>query len=75
LASRRDIVAIAKPLAAGIPLGAFLVREKFASGAEHGKARHDFRAAVRWRVAPLWNFFPASRNEKLLERVRNVGVT
>ena len=32
-----DIVAIAKPIAAGLPLGAFLAREEFASAISAGQ--------------------------------------
>src|SRR5438270_9205807 len=47
-----DIVAIAKPLAAGIPLGAFLLREQFASALTTGKHGTPFgRGPLACRTA------------------------
>jgi len=67
-----DIVAIAKPLAAGIPLGAFLVRERFASALSTGKHGTTFGGGpLACRTA--LEFLSIIEDEKLLERVRNVG--
>jgi acetylornithine/succinyldiaminopimelate/putrescine aminotransferase len=67
-----DIVAVAKPLAAGIPLGAFLVREKFASALSTGKHGTTFGGGpLACRTA--LEFLSIIEDEKLLERVRNVG--
>ncbi|MFL6300842.1 MAG: aspartate aminotransferase family protein [Terriglobales bacterium] len=67
-----DIVAIAKPLAAGIPLGAFLLRERFASALTTGKHGTTFGGgplACRTALESL----AVIEDEKLLERVRAVG--
>jgi len=51
-----DIVAIAKPIAAGLPLGAFLAREEFASAispGQHGTTRIKDFAICRRRFAFL----------------------
>jgi predicted acetylornithine/succinylornithine family transaminase len=67
-----DIVAIAKPLAAGIPLGAFLVREKFASALSVGKHGTTFGGGpFACRVA--LEYLAIIEDEKLLEQVRRVG--
>jgi acetylornithine/N-succinyldiaminopimelate aminotransferase len=67
-----DIVAIAKPLAAGIPLGAFLVREKFASALSTGKHGTTFGGGpLACRTA--LEYLSIIEDEKLLERVRSVG--
>ena len=67
-----DIVAVAKPLAAGIPLGAFLVREKFASALSTGKHGTTFGGGPLASRTAL-EFLSIIEDEKLLERVRNVG--
>ena len=67
-----DIVAVAKPLAAGIPLGAFLVREKFASALSAGKHGTTFGGGpLACRTA--LEFLSIIEDESLLERVRTVG--
>jgi acetylornithine/N-succinyldiaminopimelate aminotransferase len=67
-----DIVAIAKPLAAGIPLGAFLVREKFASALSIGKHGTTFGGGpLACRTA--LEYLAIIEDEKLLDRVRAVG--
>jgi acetylornithine/succinyldiaminopimelate/putrescine aminotransferase len=67
-----DIVAIAKPLAAGIPLGAFLVREKFASALTIGKHGTTFGGGpLACRTA--LEYLSIIEDEKLMERVRSVG--
>src|SRR3954464_6999668 len=67
-----DIVAIAKPLAGGIPLGAFLLREKFASALTIGKHGTTFGGGpLACRTA--LEYLAVIEDEKLLERVRLVG--
>ena len=67
-----DIVAIAKPLAAGLPLGAFLLREKFASALTTGKHGTTFGGGpLACRTA--LEYLAVIEQENLLERVRNVG--
>ena len=67
-----DIVAVAKPLAGGIPLGAFLVREKFASALSVGKHGTTFGGGpFACRVA--LEYLSIIEDEKLLEQVRRVG--
>jgi len=67
-----DIVAIAKPLAGGIPLGAFLLREKFASALTIGKHGTTFGGGpLACRTA--LEYLAVIEDEKLLERVRTVG--
>ena len=67
-----DIVAIAKPLAAGIPLGAFLLKEKFAAALTTGKHGTTFGGGpLACRTA--LEYLAVIEDEKLLERVRSVG--
>jgi len=67
-----DIVAIAKPLAAGIPLGAFLAREKFAAALGMGKHGTTFGGGpLACRTA--LEYLAVIEDEKLLDRVRTVG--
>ncbi len=67
-----DIVAVAKPLAAGIPLGAFLARESFASAITTGKHGTTFGGGpLACRVA--LEYLAILEDEKLLDRVRIVG--
>jgi acetylornithine/N-succinyldiaminopimelate aminotransferase len=67
-----DIVAIAKPLAAGVPLGAFLLRERFASALTTGKHGTTFGGGpLACRTA--LEYLAVIEDEKLLERVRAVG--
>jgi acetylornithine/N-succinyldiaminopimelate aminotransferase len=67
-----DIVAIAKPLAAGIPLGAFLVREKYASAIGVGKHGTTFGGGpLACRTA--LEYLSVIEGENLMERVRTVG--
>jgi len=67
-----DIVAIAKPLAAGIPLGAFLVKEKFAAALGMGKHGTTFGGGpLACRTA--LEYLAVIEEENLLERVRTVG--
>ncbi|MGA9964914.1 MAG: aspartate aminotransferase family protein [Terriglobales bacterium] len=67
-----DIVAIAKPIAAGIPLGAFLVREDFASAISPGQHGTTFGGGpLACRVA--LEYLAIVEEDKLLENVVRVG--
>ena len=67
-----DIVAVAKPIAAGIPLGAFLVREEFASAIAVGQHGTTFGGGpLACRVA--LEYLAVVEEEKLLENVARVG--
>ena len=67
-----DIVAIAKPIAAGIPLGAFLVREDFASAISPGQHGTTFGGGpLACRVA--LEYLTIVEEDKLLENVVRVG--
>jgi acetylornithine/N-succinyldiaminopimelate aminotransferase len=67
-----DIVAIAKPIAAGIPLGAFLAREEFASAIAVGQHGTTFGGGpLACRVA--LEYLAIVEEEKLLENVARVG--
>jgi predicted acetylornithine/succinylornithine family transaminase len=67
-----DIVAIAKPIAAGLPLGAFLAKEEFASAISAGQHGTTFGGGpLACRVA--LEFLAIVEEEKLLERVNTVG--
>jgi acetylornithine/N-succinyldiaminopimelate aminotransferase len=68
-----DIVAIAKPIAAGLPLGAFIAREEFASAISPGQHGTTFGGGpLACRVA--LEFLAILEDEKLLENVNRVGV-
>jgi len=67
-----DILAIAKPIAAGLPLGAFLAREKFAtaiSAGQHGTTFGGGPLACRVGL----EYLAIVDDEKLLENVSRVG--
>jgi predicted acetylornithine/succinylornithine family transaminase len=67
-----DAVALAKPLAAGIPLGAFLAREEPAAAlniAQHGTTFGGGPLACRAAL----EFLAVLEEEKLLEQVQRVG--
>ena len=67
-----DMVAIAKPIAAGLPLGAFLVKEDFAtaiSAGQHGTTFGGGPLACRVALEVL----AVVEDEKLLENVQRVG--
>jgi predicted acetylornithine/succinylornithine family transaminase len=67
-----DIVAIAKPIAAGIPLGAFLVKEELASAIsvrQHGTTFGGGPLACRVAL----EYLAIVEEEKLLENVASVG--
>ena len=67
-----DVVTIAKPLAAGLPLGAFITREKLAGALTFGKHGTTFGGGpLACRVA--LEYFKVLEEEKLLENVRRVG--
>jgi acetylornithine/N-succinyldiaminopimelate aminotransferase len=67
-----DIVAIAKPIAAGIPLGAFLVKEDFASAISPGQHGTTFGGGpLACRVA--LEYLAIVEEENLLQHVAQVG--
>ena len=67
-----DIVAIAKPIAAGIPLGAFLVKEEFASAISAGQHGTTFGGGpLSCRVA--LEYLAIVEEENLLQNVAQVG--
>ncbi len=69
---RPDIVVVAKPIAAGLPLGAVLAREELASAISPGQHGTTFGGGpLACRVA--LEYFRVLEDEGLLERVRRVG--
>src|SRR5579863_2851798 len=67
-----DIVAIAKPIAAGLPLGAFIAKEEFASAISPGQHGTTFGGGpLACRIA--LEFLAIVEEEKLLENVNKVG--
>ena len=67
-----DIVAIAKPIAAGLPLGAFIVKEEFATAISPGQHGTTFGGGpLACRVA--LEFLAIVEDEKILENVNKVG--
>lgn len=67
-----DIVAIAKPIAAGIPLGAFLVKEEFASAISAGQHGTTFGGGpLACRVA--LEYLAILEEENLVQHVAQVG--
>ena len=67
-----DIVAIAKPLAAGLPLGGFLAREEIASAISAGQHGTTFGGGpLACRVA--LEYLSIIEDENLLENVSRVG--
>ena len=67
-----DVVCVAKPIAAGLPLGAFLAKEKFAQHITPGKHGTTFGGGpLTCRVA--LEYLAILEDENLLERVRRVG--
>lgn len=67
-----DIVAIAKPIAAGLPLGAFIAKEEFASAISAGQHGTTFGGGpLACRVA--LEFLAIVEEEKLLDNVNKVG--
>jgi len=67
-----DIVAVAKPIAAGLPLGAFLAKEEFASAIAVGQHGTTFGGGpLACRVA--LEYLAVLEEERLLENVTRVG--
>lgn len=67
-----DIVAIAKPIAAGLPLGAFIAKEEFATAISPGQHGTTFGGGpLACRVA--LEFLAIVEDEKLLDNVNKVG--
>ena len=67
-----DVVCIAKPIAAGLPLGAFLAKEKFAQHITPGKHGTTFGGGpLTCRVA--LEYLAILEEENLLEQVQRVG--
>ena len=67
-----DIVAIAKPIAAGLPLGAFLAKEELASAISVGQHGTTFGGGpLACRVA--LEYLATVEEERLLENVARVG--
>ncbi len=67
-----DVVALAKPLAAGLPLGAFLARDSVAAAISVGQHGTTFGGGpLACRVA--LEFLSVLEEEKLLEQVQRVG--
>lgn len=67
-----DIVAIAKPIAAGLPLGAFLAKEQFASAISAGQHGTTFGGGpLATRVA--LEYFAILGEENLLANVNKIG--
>ncbi|HKV80736.1 MAG TPA: aspartate aminotransferase family protein [Candidatus Sulfotelmatobacter sp.] len=67
-----DIVAIAKPIAAGIPLGTFIAKEEFATAISPGQHGTTFGGGpLACRIA--LEFLSIVEEEKLLENVNKVG--
>lgn len=67
-----DIVAIAKPIAAGLPLGAFIAKEEFATAISPGQHGTTFGGGpLACRIA--LEFLSIVEDEKLLDNVNRVG--
>jgi predicted acetylornithine/succinylornithine family transaminase len=67
-----DLVASAKPLGLGIPLGAILLKEKVAEAIQIGQHGTTFGGGPLACRASL-EYFKILEEENLLERVRNLG--
>lgn len=67
-----DIVTVAKPLAGGLPLGALIANEKFASAFKPGMHGTTFGGGPLICAAAL-EFLTAVEDEKLIENVRARG--
>src|SRR5438132_2321890 len=67
-----DIVAIAKPIAAGLPLGAFLAKEEFATAISPGQHGTTFGGGPLACHVAL-EFLAVVEEQKLLENVNKVG--
>jgi acetylornithine/N-succinyldiaminopimelate aminotransferase len=67
-----DMVAIAKPIAAGLPLGAFIAKEQFANAISPGQHGTTFGGGpLACRVA--LEFLSIVEEDKLLDNVKKVG--
>ncbi len=67
-----DVVALAKPIAAGIPLGAFITKEELATAMAVGQHGTTFGGGpLACRVA--LEYLAVLEEQKLLEQVRRVG--
>ena len=67
-----DVVCIAKPMAAGFPMGAFLANDRFAQHITPGKHGTTFGGGpLACRIA--LEYLAILEEEKLLEQVRRVG--
>jgi acetylornithine/N-succinyldiaminopimelate aminotransferase len=67
-----DMVAIAKPIAAGLPLGAFIAKEEFANAISPGQHGTTFGGGpLACRVA--LEFLAILEEEKMLDNVNKVG--
>ena len=67
-----DVIVLAKPLAAGLPLGAILAREEVASGLGKGMHGTTFGGGpLACRVA--LEFLAVLKDEKVLQNVRKTG--
>jgi acetylornithine/N-succinyldiaminopimelate aminotransferase len=67
-----DVVCIAKPMAAGLPMGAFLAKQHFAQHLSPGKHGTTFGGGpLTCRVA--LEYLAILEDENLLEQVRHVG--
>lgn len=67
-----DMVAIAKPIAAGLPLGAFIAKEEFANAISPGQHGTTFGGGpLACRVA--LEFLVILEEEKMLDNVNKVG--
>jgi len=65
-------VVVAKPIAAGLPLGAFLAKEDFATAIKPGEHGTTFGGGpLSCRVA--LEYFAILEEDRLLERVQRVG--
>ncbi len=67
-----DVVAVAKPIAAGIPLGAFIAKEELATAMAAGQHGTTFGGGpLACRVA--LEYLAVLEDEKLLDQVQRVG--
>lgn len=71
-ATKPDIVTVAKPLAGGLPLGAFIANEKFAAAFTPGLHGTTFGGGP-FVCAVALEFLKTLEDEKLLENVRERG--
>ena len=72
LGSLPDVVAVAKPLAGGLPLGAFIANEKFAAAFTPGMHGTTFGGGPLVCAAAL-EFLTVVEEEKLLTNIRERG--